>query len=110
MKNEEAIKYLQQLYPYGGHCWLDEQRTEAIGMAIKSLQEEPVSIWHDASEEPNINYMIIYKCKGCTPDIGRFLGVAGIEGHFSWEIFKYPQSIIINNIEKWAYIDDITNL
>jgi hypothetical protein len=43
MKKEEAIKYLQQLYPYGGHCWLDEQRIEAVGMAIKALQEEPVS-------------------------------------------------------------------
>ena len=43
MKKEEAIKYLQQLYPNGGHCWLDEQRIEAIGMAIKALQKEPVS-------------------------------------------------------------------
>lgn len=43
MKKEDAIKYLQQLYPNGGNCWLDEQRIEAIGMAIKALQEEPVS-------------------------------------------------------------------
>ncbi len=43
MTKGEAIKYLQQLYPKGGHCWLDEQRIEAIGMAIKALQEEPVS-------------------------------------------------------------------
>ena len=43
MTNEEAIKYLQQLYPNGGHCWLDEQRIEAIGMAIKELQKEPAS-------------------------------------------------------------------
>ena len=43
MTQEEAIKYLQQLYPNGGHCWLDEQRIEAIGMAVKALQEEPVS-------------------------------------------------------------------
>ena len=43
MDKEEAIKYLQQLYPNGGHCWLDEQRMEAIGMAVKALQEEPVS-------------------------------------------------------------------
>ena len=43
MNKEEAIKYLQQLYPNGGHCWLDEQRIEAIGMAVKALQEEPVS-------------------------------------------------------------------
>ena len=41
MTKEEAIKYLQQLYPNGGHCWLDEQRIEAIGMAVKSMQEEP---------------------------------------------------------------------
>lgn len=43
MKVEEAIKYLQQLYPNGGHCWLDEQRIEAITMAINALQEEHVS-------------------------------------------------------------------
>ena len=43
MTNKEAIKYLQQLYPNGGHCWLDKQRIEAIGMAVKALQEEPIS-------------------------------------------------------------------
>ena len=43
MKKEDAIKFLKQLYPNGGHCWLDDQRMEAIGMAIKALQEEPVS-------------------------------------------------------------------
>jgi hypothetical protein len=43
MTKEEAVKYLQQLYPNGGHCWLDEQRMEAISMAIKALQEEPIN-------------------------------------------------------------------
>lgn len=43
MNKEEAIKYLQQLYPNGEHCWLDEQRIEAISMAINALQEDPVS-------------------------------------------------------------------
>lgn len=43
MKKGEAIKYLQQLYPNGGHRWLDEQRIKAIGMAINALQEELVS-------------------------------------------------------------------
>ena len=51
MTKKEAISYLQQLYPNGGHCWLDKQRIEAIDMAVKTLQEEPVSIWHDASEK-----------------------------------------------------------
>lgn len=40
MTIQEAIKYLKQLYPNGGHCWLDEQRIEAIDMAIKALQKE----------------------------------------------------------------------
>lgn len=43
MTNKEAIKYLQQFYPHGGHSWLDAQRMEAIKMAIDALQEEPVS-------------------------------------------------------------------
>lgn len=51
MTNEEAIKYLKQLYPNGGHCWLDEQRIEAIGMAIKVLQKEPAS--EDLEEAAN---------------------------------------------------------
>ena len=40
MENEEAIKYLKQIYPNGGHCWLDEQRIEAIAMAINALKEK----------------------------------------------------------------------
>lgn len=43
MTDKEAIKYLQQIYPNGGHCWLDEQRIEAIGIAINALQKEHVS-------------------------------------------------------------------
>ena len=37
MTREEAIKYLKQLYPNGGYTWLDEQRMEAITMAIEAL-------------------------------------------------------------------------
>jgi hypothetical protein len=40
MTNQEAIKYLKQLYPRGGCCWLDEQRIEAISMAIEALKEK----------------------------------------------------------------------
>ena len=43
MTKEQAIKFLQQIYPNGGHCWLDEQRIEAIGMAIDALKGELVS-------------------------------------------------------------------
>lgn len=61
MNKEEAIKYLQQLYPNGGHCWLDERRIEAIGMAVKALQEEPVSNPIDFEKE-------LYKAFGQVKD------------------------------------------
>lgn len=38
MTDENAIKHLKQLYPNGGHCWLDEQRIEAIGIAISAIE------------------------------------------------------------------------
>ena len=50
MTKEEAIKYLQQLYPNGGHCWLDEQRIEAIGMAIDALSHSEVTKISDQQE------------------------------------------------------------
>lgn len=37
MTREDAIKYLRQIYPNGGHCWLDDQRIEALDMAIQAL-------------------------------------------------------------------------
>ena len=58
MKANEAIKHLQQLYPNGGHCWLDEQRIEAIGMAVKALQEEPVEL----KEVYSMIHTIIAEC------------------------------------------------
>lgn len=39
MTNEEAIKFLRQLYPNGGYTWLDEQRMEAITMAVEALSK-----------------------------------------------------------------------
>ena len=71
MTKEEAIKYLQQLYPNGGHCWLDEQRIEAIGMAVKALQEEPVD-----------------KCNGCNNVKGCITCVDGSE----WAHYEEPVS------------------
>ena len=39
MTNQEAIKYLKQLYPHGGCCWLDEQRIDAISIAINAIEK-----------------------------------------------------------------------
>ena len=50
MTNEEAIKYLKQLYPYGGHCWLDEQRIEAIGIAITAIERMREAVTTDLEQ------------------------------------------------------------
>lgn len=39
MTEQEAIKYLKQLYPHGGCCWLDEQRIDAISIAINAIEK-----------------------------------------------------------------------
>lgn len=48
MTNQEAIKYLKQLYPQGGCCWLDEQRIDAISIAINAIEEQERSLSCDA--------------------------------------------------------------
>lgn len=67
MTKEETIKYLQQLYPNGGHCWLDGQRIAAIDMAIKALQEEPVSedfeeaMQHNAPDNIGVDDLLYWR-------------------------------------------------
>ena len=102
MNKEEAIKYLQQLYPNGGHCWLDEQRIEAIGMAVKALQEEPESIWHDANHQPTMyrKYLIRYSD-------GRVSG--------SWErhddgFIPWKDVVKEHGFTHWCYVEDLIKL
>jgi hypothetical protein len=102
MTKEEAIKYLQQLYPNGGHCWLDEQRIEAIGMAVKALQEEPKSIWHDANKQPTMyrKYLVRYSD-------GRVSG--------SWErhdngFIPWEDVIKEHGFTHWCYVEDLIKL
>lgn len=81
MTNKEAIKYLQQLYPNGGHCWLDEQRIEAIGMAVNALQEEPVS---EELEEAAFDY-----AEACKYDGGdKLLCVEHFKAGAEWQLNK----------------------
>lgn len=67
MTNQEAIKYLKQLYPNGGCCWLDEQRIEAIGMAVAALEREELinKIANYEKEQPKITA----RDKGWTHDM-----------------------------------------
>lgn len=69
MTKEEAIKYLKQLYPQGGHCWLDEQRIEAIGMAVDALKEHPAS--EDLEEEIRKYQKEVYDRDTTVRDVAR---------------------------------------
>jgi hypothetical protein len=102
MTKEEAIKYLQQLYPNGGHCWLDEQRIEAIGMAVNALQKVPESIWHDANQQPTMyrKYLIRYSD-------GRVSG--------SWErhddgFIPWKDVVKEHGFTHWCYVEDLIKL
>ena len=57
MTREEAIKYLRQIYPNGGHCWLDNQRIDALQIAIDVLSQPfiPVGLDEAAEEYANRN-------------------------------------------------------
>lgn len=105
MTKAEAIKYLQQLYPNGGHCWLDKQRIEAIDIAVKALQEvkeEPESIWHDANKQPTMyrKYLVRYSD-------GRVSG--------SWErhdngFIPWEDVIKEHGFTHWCYVEDLLKL
>ena len=87
----------------------------AILSIIDSLEEEPVSIWHDANKETptqGSNILMIRKEEGSDfpPIAGCFHGTnLRLDGR-NW---GYYNGFCYNEIEpplKWAYIDDILNL
>ena len=98
MEKEDAIKYLQELYPNGGHCWLDEQRIEAIGMAINALQEEPVSVWHNMDEVPIKGEVIVVQTKDT------FYGLSIQKGGTTYKNKNKDRYV------RWAYASDLLNL
>lgn len=70
MTQEEAIKYLKQLYPNGGYTWLDEQRMEAITMAIKALSKESIpSNLEEAAKEYAPDFSDSIASKAAVDDI-----------------------------------------
>lgn len=108
----------------------------AVDFIIDSLQEEPVSIWHDSSEEPNdkssclIHYIVggevsyrdifpvIYNKKvrefvsESYPHPTRYkVKQSSLEGGVVAEVYKNMRDRFpLSDIYKWAYIDDILNL
>jgi hypothetical protein len=135
MTKEEAIKCLQQFYPNGGHCWLDEQRIEAIGIAINALQGEPVSMWHNSGEMPQEKKVCLIRYSAndgastnnfevviAEPLTRRFVTRSyphktgyqhTIHGENTIKVDEYQdrrEYIPFSDIDEWAYIDDLLNL
>ena len=108
MKKEDAIKFLQQLYPNGGHCWLDEQRTEAIGMAIEALRklsiierngkdckEEPVSDDFDEACNQMSKAARISKCEAGKPFFSDGDYKLGFKAGANWQKQKDDEMLTV---------------
>ena len=111
--------------------------TNEIMDIIDSLQKEPVSIWHDASEEPDdiSNCLIFY---GCAESVGHYLHYEPVlynkkEKAFVTKVYPHPTGykieqksvdggcvaevykdkrdrISISDITRWCYLEDLQNL
>lgn len=104
---------------------------------IDSLQEEPVSVWHNASEEPNdMSHCLIFY--GCKESVGHYLHYEpvlynkkekvfvtssfphptgykveqnSIDGGCVAEVYKNRRNrISISDITQWCYLCDLHNL
>jgi hypothetical protein len=73
---------------------------KSLGEVMSVEGEEPVSIWHDASEKPNIK-----------EKSGIFV-ITSLNGEYIGSRYYNHNDITITlgNYDKWAYIDDILNL
>ena len=102
MTDKDAIKYLKQLYPNGGHCWLDEQRIEAIGMAVNALQKVPESIWHDANQQPTMyrKYLVRYSNDRVSGSWERH-----DDGFIPWK-----DVVKEHGFTHWCYVEDLIKL
>ena len=105
MTKEDAIKFLQQLYPYGGHCWLDKQRTEAIGMAIEALRDierngkdckdDPVSDDFEEACNQMSKAAIISKCEAGNPFFSDGDFKLGFKAGASWQKQKDDEMLTV---------------
>ena len=105
MTKEDAIKFLQQLYPYGGHCWLDKQRTEAIGMAIEALRDierngkdckdDPVSDDFEEACNQMSKAAIISKCEAGKPFFSDGDYKLGFKAGASWQKQKDDKMLTV---------------
>lgn len=88
------------------HTATIEELRNAILAYINSMQEEPVSIWHDAGENPKEEEYLICVYKDNRYHIGKIYK----DGFGRLLVSDNKNIIELCMFEKWAYIDDMLNL
>ena len=92
-REEERIKQIEQ---FASQCYEDGERYSAFISGAIWADNNPVKVWHDASEEPRYNELML----GIDSDGVSLYKWCGQED--SWNAFCG-----ITELLKWAYISDI---
>lgn len=94
-REEEIRKAIDKTFPYNnkGRCYEQALGASGFELGAKWADENPISIWHDASEEPT-GYPII--CQ----DENRYFWIQ--YNQYDWECYIEETKLI-----QWAYINDL---
>ena len=84
----------------GKYTALESFRKYIDTLEVKEVQEEPVSIWHDASEKPNVK-----------EKSGIFV-ITSLNGEYiGSRYYNYNDiNITFGNYDKWAYLNELINI
>ena len=112
-KIREEVEKLRIKNTEAFDCGCDGTKCAGYDMAcddilsfIDSMQEEPVSVWHDASEKPIKGKIILVVQDNGFPfvcDVRNDIGYVSLS-------FDHSNKTKIDGKDKWAYIDDILKL
>ena len=97
-RDEERI---EQIEKFASQCYEDGERYSAFIAGAIFADNNPVYVWHDASEEPQgDNWKIL-----CVDDfdlycVSKRAGIIGL--YNNWEEYT-----VIEGVKMWAYIDDL---
>ena len=88
---------IEQIEKFASQCYEDGEKYSAFIAGAIWADNNPVNVWHDASEEP-IEYPIL--CKDELSNIWTELSLTNyVEG---WAVY-----VEFNDMSQWAYISDL---
>ena len=103
--SKDYVNYLLDKQEYHNEKYTEHDIKQAFEEGAKWADEHPQNVWHDAYKEPEIGSNIIVvdkygQWREIQPYDGEYDGYGSLTG---WEccVAQY------NNIQRWAYIDDL---